>query len=168
MPRRILAAIAAVYLIVSGPAPAAADSVNARLDRMYKLINEIRKKHNLGPLNANPKLSLAAANHSKDIAEHDLFGHRGSDGSRLEDRLKRVGYNYKLAAENVAGGHESPEKTVDSWMNSTGHRRNMLDPNMCRIGLGYAFLKNDGGAHTYHHYWTIVLVRPPGVFCPVN
>ena len=168
MPRKALAAIAAVYLVLLGSPPAAADSVNARLDRMYKLINQIRKKHNLGPLMANAKLSLAAANHAKDIAEHDLFGHRGSDGSHLEDRLKRVGYKYKLAAENVAGGLESPEKTVDSWMNSAPHRHNMLDPNMCRIGLGYAFLKDDGGVYTYHHYWTIVLARPPGAFCPVN
>lgn len=169
MLRLFVATLALVPMLLFPVAPAvSAENVNARLARMYKRVNEIRKEHNLGPVRPDKKLSLAAANHSKDIADHDLFGHRGSDGSRLGDRLRRVKFKFKLAVENVAAGYESPEKTVESWLNSPGHRRNMLDPNMCRIGLGYSFLRNDDGRYAYRHYWTIVLARPPGAFCRVK
>lgn len=158
-------ATGAMILGVSGGANAERGDVATR---MVKRINEIRKEHKLAPVAANLMLARAAMGHATDMARNDLFGHRGSNGSRLEDRLDRVKFKYKLAAENVAAGLDSPEATVDSWMDSTGHRRNLLNPNMCRVGVGYAFLPKDPGKITYKHYWTVVLARPPGPFCPLK
>ena len=133
--------------------------------RMITRINEIRRRHELAPVAPSPLLVRAAAAHAADIAGNDLFGHRGSDGSRLADRLRRIGFDYRRAAENVAGGLESPEATVESWMRSPGHRRNLLDPNMCRAGVGHVHVPDDGGRVRYERYWVLVLARPAGRAC---
>ena len=171
-PMRMKLSTILVFLAVAGVYVTQVPNVAAERGdlaaRMIERINQIRKEHNLAPVAGNRKLARAASIHASDIARNDLFGHRGSDGSRLEDRLKRVAFKFKLAAENVAGGLQSPEATVDAWMDSTGHRRNLLNPNMCRVGIGYAFVPNDKGRVTYKHYWTLVLARPPGPFCKVK
>ena len=163
----ILFALGLVLVAVANPPRTSAERGDLAA-RMIDRINQVRKEHNLAPVAANRLLARAAALHTSDIARNDLFGHRGSDGSRLEDRLQRVGFKFRLAAENVAGGLKSPEATVDAWMDSTGHRRNLLNPNMCRVGIGYTFVPDDTGRVTYKHYWTVVLARPPGPFCPVK
>ena len=164
----ILISLCALVVTIASVAPDAFAERGDLAKRMIERINQVRKEHNLAPVAANRQLARAAGMHASDIARNDLFGHRGSDGSRLEDRLDRVGFKFKLAAENVAGGLDSPEATVDAWMDSAGHRRNLLNPNMCRVGIGYAFVPVDKGRVKYRHYWTLVLARPPGPFCPVK
>jgi uncharacterized protein YkwD len=88
------------------------------------------------------------------MAQNDFFSHTGSDGSSFTDRLIRAGYTFSAAAENIAAGTTTPERTVDGWMNSEGHRRNILNCELREIGVGYAYLENDTGSVNYHHYWT--------------
>jgi uncharacterized protein YkwD len=76
------------------------------------------------------------------------MSHTGSDGSSPFDRMKRYGYNYRWAGENVAAGQSSPQDAMRSWMNSSGHRKNILNGKFRDIGVGYA----RGGR--YGHYWT--------------
>lgn len=132
--------------------------------RVLKRVNEIRKARGLPPVAFSPRLARAARDHSRDIARHEMMGHRGSDGSRLPDRVKRVGYRYRLVAENVAAGQTTPKETVEAWMKSPGHRRNLLLRRVCRAGVGYARMPDEAKS-TYTHYWTIVLARPPGNGC---
>jgi uncharacterized protein YkwD len=95
------------------------------------------------------------------MAKRDFFRHRGSDGSETPERLARTGYSYRIAAENIAGGEASPEKTVDRWMSSEGHRHNILIPEIRDAGVGYVYLRDDRGAVRYRHYWTLTLGARP-------
>lgn len=137
-------------------------------DRMIRRVNQVRKEHGLAPMKLEVPLAKAAAGHARDMAENDFLGHRGSDGLRLELRVKRTGFKFKHVAENVAGGLASPEKTVDNWMKVADHRRNLLDPNFCRIGAGHAFVPGDDGKVRHGHYWVLIMARPPSPFCPVR
>lgn len=137
-------------------------------DRMIRRVNQVRKEHGLAPMKLERLLAKAAAGHARDMAENDFLGHRGSDGLRLMLRVQRTGYKFKHVAENVAGGLSSPEKTVDNWMADRDHRVNLLDPNMCRVGAGHAFVEGDDGKVRHRHYWTLIMARPPGPFCPLR
>lgn len=153
-----------VFAGITGSDAGASDPIA----RMVAQINAVRKAHNVSPVAANALLMRAAQDHTNDMVRNDLFDHRGSNGSRVGDRLKGVEFKYKLAVENISGGLESPEATVRHWLDSAAHRRNLLNPNMCRVGVGYAHDPQDGGKVTYKHYWTMVLARPPGPFCLVK
>ena len=62
--------------------------------------------------------------------------------------------------ENIAAGYASPEAVMSGWMNSSGHRANILNCNFTEIGVGYAYAANDPGTIQYRHYWTQVLAKP--------
>ena len=70
------------------------------------------------------------------------------DGEQVWDRARTVGYPYRKVAENIAAGQRTPQDVVTSWMNSSGHRANILNCNLTEIGVGYA----TGGS--YGRYWT--------------
>ncbi|MEK7443217.1 MAG: CAP domain-containing protein [Chloroflexota bacterium] len=123
------------------------------------LLNAERAKAGLGQLTAQPQLMSAARAHSVDMACKNFFDHTGSDGSSPFDRMARFGYSFSAAAENVyAGGgpFNSPESAVTGWMNSPGHRANILNGVYVHIGSGYAF--ND--ASEYGGYFANSFGRP--------
>ncbi|MEL6221836.1 MAG: CAP domain-containing protein, partial [Cyanobacteria bacterium J06627_8] len=91
------------------------------------LTNAERAKAGLTPLKLNEKLNKASYEHSRDMATGDFFEHTGADGSSPFDRLKANNYRYKSAAENIGAGYSSPESVVRAWMNSPGHRDNILN-----------------------------------------
>ena len=66
------------------------------------------------------------------------LGHDSSDGRELRDRINEVDYDWSYIAENAASGQSSPKRAVEAWMNSPGHRANILDPEIKEIGVGYA------------------------------
>ena len=127
---------------------------------VLQLINQKRRQNSLSPVRLNNKLNSAAQRHSIDMAMQDFFSHTGRDGSSVSDRVSRTGYGRGRISENIAAGYSTASSVVEGWMNSPGHRANILDPNMSQMGLGYKLVNNDTGATRYRHYWTQVFARP--------
>ena len=114
-------------------------------------VNAYRVKNGARPLALDARLSRAAAMQAEDQAGRSRIGHYGSDGSKPKDRAARAGYHPKIAAENVASGQKSFSDVMQSWVGSSGHRRNLLLPNVNAAGVAMA--QNDNG----RAYWTLVL-----------
>lgn len=124
------------------------------INRVVALTNLERSKFGLAPLTFDSQLSRAAQNHSVDMAHNDYFAHNSLNGSTPRDRVRAAGYQDWTSAENIAAGHTTPEAVVQGWMNSPGHRANILAPDLQNIGVGYYFLATDMGKVNYQHYWT--------------
>ncbi|MFB2938268.1 CAP domain-containing protein [Aerosakkonemataceae cyanobacterium BLCC-F154] len=124
------------------------------VNRVLELTNIERSKYGLQPLTFNPQLAQAAQIHSQNMALQDFFDHTGLDGSRPSDRATAVGYPSTFVGENIYAGLNTPEAVVEGWMNSSGHRANILNPDYRALGVGYYFLANDTGNVNYNHYWT--------------
>ncbi|AXE78807.1 CAP domain-containing protein [Streptomyces atratus] len=120
----------------STPEPAAPASGAAA--RILTLVNSERSKAGCSPLTANAKLTKAAQDHSADMASHRNMSHTGSDGSAPGDRITRTGYRWSAYGENVAYGYTTPESVMAGWMDSPGHKRNILDCSFKEIGVGLA------------------------------
>jgi uncharacterized protein YkwD len=112
------------------------------------LVNQERAKVGADPLKINEQLDLAADQHTLDQASMNKMSHTGSNGSNMGDRIKNAGYVFSSAGENVAYGFGDAAAVMNGWMNSEGHRQNILNPNYKEIGIGYA-LGADG-----RPYWT--------------
>ena len=112
---------------------------------VFELTNIERRNHGLSPLIWDNQLAAAARAHTLDMARGGFLSHSGSDGSNLGDRVTRHGFDWSRIGENVAAGQRSPQQVIQSWMNSPGHRQNILSPNFTHFGAG--FLDN---------YWTQV------------
>ncbi|MGR4878186.1 CAP domain-containing protein [Streptomyces sp. LARHCF249] len=102
------------------------------------LVNQERAKAGCSALTVNAKLTAAALNHSKDMAAHSTMSHTGSDGSDPGERITRAGYSWTTYGENVAYGYSTPEQVMTGWMNSPGHRENILNCAFKEIGVGLA------------------------------
>ena len=124
--------------------------------QIISLINQERANNSLSKLSASGALSSAARGHSIDMACNNFASHTGSNGSSFGSRLIQAGFPYSAAAENIAAGYGSPADVVSGWMNSPGHRANILDPNLTHIGVGYAYYSST----TYGDYWTADFARP--------
>jgi uncharacterized protein YkwD len=114
-------------------------------------VNAFRAENGLKPLVLDERLSRAAAMQSEAQAGRSWIGHYGSDGSTPKDRAKRAGYHAKIASENVASGQKSFSDALRFWKESSGHRSNLLRPNVTAAGVAMA--KNKSG----RPYWTLVL-----------
>ena len=104
-------------------------------DAAREAINKYRKEQGLKPLQLNAALVGAAKAHAKDLAKWDRISHFGSDGSSPWDRVKRAGYNAKLAAENVGTGQASFEEVLKGWKDSPGHNKNLLLSDAEHMGI---------------------------------
>ncbi|MDV3353304.1 calcium-binding protein [Leptolyngbyaceae cyanobacterium CCMR0082] len=130
--------------------------INAFEREVLELTNEFRAQNGLKPLVFDQSLNKAADQHSKDMAQKDFFSHQGQNGSSPADRAKNAGYESGFVGENIAAGYRSAQDVVDGWINSPGHRANLLNSNYNEIGIGYYFLENDTGSVNYNSYWTQV------------
>ncbi len=129
---------------------------------MIILINQERTDRGLPALAQHASLTLAARRHSQDMACNDNWSHTGSDGSTLSTRLIAAGYSYSWAAENIAASSSqyfSPQSVVSIWMNSTGHRNNILSANAVHIGVGFRYA-GDIDLLSYDAYYTADFGRP--------
>ena len=117
--------------------------------KVLSLVNAERAKQGLSALTLDQNLSAVATAHSKDMAQRNFFSHTNPDGQSPFDRMKANGISYKTAAENIAVGQSSPEQVVSSWMNSQGHRKNILNGNFNKMGIG--LYETQSG---YRYYWT--------------
>ncbi|BAY29075.1 hypothetical protein NIES2107_09160 [Nostoc carneum NIES-2107] len=121
------------------------------VQQVIALTNSERAKHGLGALQWNEQLFKAAQGYSQNMAHGDFFEH-----GDFVKRAKDQGYPSSFLAENIAAGSPTPEAVMQQWLNSPGHRANILNPNYTEIGVGHYYLENDPGRYQYKHYWTQV------------
>ncbi|WP_433537451.1 CAP domain-containing protein [Micromonospora sp. CA-249363] len=133
-------------------ASSASGSVSAQAREVVDLVNAERAKAGCKALSIDDKLMTAAQRHSQDQADHSKMSHTGSDGSDTGVRLDRVGYAWRTYGENVAWNQKTPAAVMDAWMNSSGHRANILNCAFTEIGVGIA---SSNGP-----YWTQVFAAP--------
>ncbi|MEV4500128.1 CAP domain-containing protein [Micromonospora arborensis] len=127
-------------------------TVSAQAREVVDLVNAERAKAGCNALSIDDKLMTAAQRHSQDQADHQNMSHTGSDGSDSGVRLDRVGYAWRTYGENVAWNQKTPAAVMDAWMNSSGHRANILNCAFTEIGVGIA---SSNGP-----YWTQVFAAP--------
>jgi len=138
----ILAWLAAVPSWSACPTPYELDVV--------LLVNAERASEGLAPLQIDDRLSAAAQKHAQDMAANDFHSHTGSNGSRFNERIADEGYSGGALAENIAAGYSSPAAVVAGWMNSAGHRANILNGGLRHIGVGHA----QRSGTQYGQYWS--------------
>ncbi|WP_327281319.1 MULTISPECIES: CAP domain-containing protein [unclassified Streptomyces] len=111
------------------------------------LVNKERAAAGCGPLASNGKLSAAARAYSDTMARSGVMSHTGPDGSTMTSRVEAAGYSWSNLGENIARGQADPDAVMNAWMNSPGHRANILNCAFKEIGIGVH--KGDGGP-----WWT--------------
>ncbi|MUH00322.1 hypothetical protein F7734_51860 [Scytonema sp. UIC 10036] len=105
--------------------------------QVIELTNQERTKKGLKPLKANAELNYVADKYAEDMSNGKFFSHTAPDGSKPWDRLKAIGYEAQRVGENIAKGQRTPQQVVQGWMNSSGHRANILNANFTEIGTGF-------------------------------
>ncbi len=138
------------------PTPAFASFASRALART----NAYRSQFNCPPLHENAQLDQAAFAHSQDMAVHDYFDHNSPSGQTPWDRIHAAGYQFSMAAENIAAGYPTPEAVIDAFFHETppndGHRRNLLNCALRDVGFAYYYQKGS----TYGSYWTQDFATP--------
>lgn len=114
---------------------------------VLRLVNIERTKEGLSPLKLSSELSNVANKKSQDMADNNYFSHTSPTYGSPFDMMNQFGINYTSAGENIAQGYTSAESVMNGWMNSPGHRANILSSNFGTLGVGYV---NKGGTT----YWT--------------
>lgn len=122
-------------------------------EKARDLINGYRKQHGLKPLRLNASLTEAAKAHARDLAKWDRISHFGSDGSNPWDRVKRSGFNAKVAAENVGTGQATIAEVLKGWQTSPGHNKNLLLADADQMGIA---LVQDPKTE-FKTFWTLVV-----------
>ncbi|CAG5079508.1 Spore coat assembly protein SafA with CBM 50 [Thermobacillus xylanilyticus] len=122
--------------------------------QVVELVNQQRAKNGLKPLKLNWELSRVARYKSEDMRDRRYFSHNSPTYGSPFDMMKAFGIRYSAAAENIAAGQKTAQAVMNSWMNSPGHRSNILSASYTEIGVGYA----SGGS--YGHYWTQMFIKP--------
>lgn len=104
-------------------------------EQVVKLVNEERAKAGLSALTLDTNLTAAANVRAKEIKQQ--FSHTRPDGSGFSTVLKEHDITFRGSGENIAWGQKTPEQVMNDWMNSEGHRANILNKNFENIGIGY-------------------------------
>lgn len=120
------------------PAPttkAAARVAPSVTAQVISRVNDERAKAGCAPLAEEPHLTKAAQDYSDQMSAGNFFSHTSPDGTTFDQRIKNAG-NSKPGAENIAKGQTSAEQVMDAWMNSEGHRANILNCSLTKIGVG--------------------------------
>jgi uncharacterized protein YkwD len=125
-------------------------------EKAREFINKYRKEKGLKPLKLNAELTAAAKAHSRDLAKWDRISHFGSDGSNPWDRVKRTGFNARLAAENVGTGQIDFQEVLRGWEQSPGHNKNLLLADATHMGIA---LVQDPKSE-FKSFWTLVIASP--------
>lgn len=118
-------------------------------NEVISLVNQIRKDNGLKPLTADWELSRVARFKSQDMRDKGYFSHNSPTYGTPFKMIRDFGLNFKTAGENIARGQRTPQAVVDAWMNSSGHRANILKSTYTKIGVGYI---SNG------HYWTQMFI----------
>ncbi len=116
---------------------------------VISLVNQIRRENGLSEFKTNWELCRVARYKSQDMHDKNYFSHTSPTYGSPFQMMKNFGISYRTAGENIARGYKSPKAVVDGWMNSSGHRANILNPSFTQIGVGYVA---DG------NYWTQMFI----------
>jgi uncharacterized protein YkwD len=108
------------------------------LEEVLELTNAYRADHGLAELRLNRSLSAAAQEYSERMAREGFFDHRSPDGDMPGERIAEQGYRWQTWGENIAMGYRTASQVMRAWINSPGHRANLLNPRFDEIGLGVA------------------------------
>lgn len=131
--------------------PGNGSSQDAFAEQVVALVNEERAKAGLSPLTIHSGAVSAAQIRAGEIQTQ--FSHTRPNGSSFSTALTQAGVSYRGSGENIAYGQSSPEQVMQSWMNSAGHRANILNSNYTAIGVGHA--KNAAGVD----YWVQLFIN---------
>ncbi|GGP98678.1 hypothetical protein GCM10010266_22620 [Streptomyces griseomycini] len=137
-----------VYWTALWASPLTPDGLDRTAAEVVDLTNRERTRAGLPPLSRDPLLTAAAQAHSADMVARDFYSHTAPDGGKPWDRAAAAGSARRTIGENIACGQRSAAEVVRGWMNSPGHRANILKPDFTHIGVGFA---GGGRAGTY---WT--------------
>lgn len=124
-------------------------SVSAYEEEVIRLVNSIRQQNGLQPLTANWELSRVARYKSQDMLENGYFSHNSPTYGSPFQMITAFGLSYRTAGENIAKGYASAQAVVNGWMNSSGHRANILNASYKQIGVSYV---------AQGHYWTQMFI----------
>jgi uncharacterized YkwD family protein/spore coat assembly protein SafA len=119
-------------------------------NEVIRLVNEIRVKNGLKALTPDWELSRVARIKSQDMKDNNYFSHTSPVYGSPFEMIKNFGISYRSAGENIAKGQATPQAVVNAWMNSSGHRANILNSSYNTIGVGYV----ESGK-----YWTQMFIR---------
>ncbi|AEH08137.1 SCP-like extracellular [Candidatus Protofrankia datiscae] len=144
----LVARVSSPALPVTPVTSAPSDRLLGEVSEVIALTNAERARVGCAALTTDRRLITAAQAHSADMSAHDYFSHDSLDGRTPFQRITKAGYEFSAAAENIAAGQRTPAEVVRGWMNSAGHRANILNCSLKQIGVGYA----TGGR--YGTYWT--------------
>ena len=132
----------------------AKSSLSSLEDEVISLVNAERTKRGLQPLAKNWELCRVARYKSQDMATRGYFAHNSPTYGSPFDMMEDFGLRFTAAAENIAYGQRAPSGGMNAWMNSAGHRSNILSGNVSEIGVGVA-KRSDGVL-----FWTQMFIRP--------
>ena len=116
---------------------------------VVRLVNAVRAENGLRPLSVNWELARVARYKSEDMAANRYFSHTSPTYGTPFQMIRSFGLSYRTAGENIAYGQRTPAAVMDAWMNSSGHRANILSASYTQIGVGYC---SDG------RYWTQMFI----------
>ncbi len=124
-------------------------SVEAKEKEVLHLVNQQRKANGLKELTLSTKLISLAEMKSKDMADKNYFSHTSPTYGTPFEMLQKYGVSYRSAGENIAKGQATSEQVMQDWLNSSGHRANILSPRFTEIGIGY-----------YDKHWVQLFIKP--------
>ena len=116
---------------------------------VIRLVNEIRTENGLKALTYDWELARVARYKSQDMKDSGYFAHNSPIYGTPFQMIKNFGISYRSAGENIAKGYATPQAVVNGWMNSSGHRANILNTSYTHIGVGYVASGN---------YWTQMFI----------
>ena len=119
-------------------------------------LNAYRAEHGLAPVTLNTKLTAASRVHAEDLAAHGIAAHEGTAGSTHGPRVQRQGYQFPVAAENVATGQKSWPEVFQAWKDSEGHNRNLLLADAEEFGIALVYEPDT----LYSTYWAMLVATP--------
>ncbi|NJM05198.1 CAP domain-containing protein [Candidatus Gracilibacteria bacterium] len=150
-------------IILPPAAPTQTPEQRQMADELLGLVNAARATSGCAPVTFEAHLTAAAQGHSRSMAEQDYFDHIGPDGATARDRADAAGFSGQVG-ENIAAGYTTAEQVMQGWMNSEGHRKNILNCDYSHVGIGYLYQSNDqpgvrmpSGEPSdwpFYYYWT--------------
>jgi uncharacterized protein YkwD len=120
-------------------------------EEMLNRVNAVRKKAGLDVLRPNSLLGKAAQGHAEDMLTRGYFAHESPSGTTVRERSRKAGYDWTAIGENIAFGQTSVDEVITTWMDSPGHRKNILSRNFTEMGVGLALGKGKDGK--YQVFW---------------